>query len=221
MTVPQLLIPEALVKRDIVRKLYFSKFSRAGSLIYPPWDNNNMPIYTRAGDKGKTSLFSGVRISKADLKVETYGTIDELNSAIGVVLSEIRNPKSEIRKKLTNIQNDLLDIGSTLANPKSKSLNHLEKRVREFEKLIDEMTDELPSLKNFVLPGGGREGAMLHLSRAICRRAERRIVALNDKEEIDGNIIIYFNRLSDLLFTMARFTNFKEKKKEIIWRRKT
>jgi cob(I)alamin adenosyltransferase len=186
-------------------------------------------IYTRTGDKGQTSLFSGVRISKAGLRVEAYGTIDELNSAIGVVLSEIRNPtlrlclgrESEIRKKLTNIQNDLLDIGSALANPKSKSLNHLEKRVGEFEKLIDEMTDELPSLKNFVLPGGGREGAMLHLSRAICRRAERRIVALNDKEEIDGNIIIYFNRLSDLLFTMARFTNFKEKKKEIIWRRKT
>jgi len=188
-----------------------------------------MSIYTRTGDKGETSLFSGVRISKADLKIEACGTIDELNSAIGIVLSEIRNPtprlrsgqESEIRKKLTNIQKDLLNLGSTLANPKlasqSTALQSLNKRIKEFENFIDEMTEKLPPLKNFVLPGGGKAGSMLHLSRAICRRAERRIVALKNKEEIDSNIIIYFNRLSDLLFTMARFTNFKEKKKEVIW----
>jgi cob(I)alamin adenosyltransferase len=182
--------------------------------MYPPWDNNNMPIYTRTGDKGETSLFSGVKVSKADLRIEVYGTIDELSSAIGVVLS-IKYLVSSIEKELIKIQKDLLDIGSTLANPKTKSLNDLEKRAGEFEKLIDEMTEELPPLKNFILPGGGKAGAMLHLSRAICRRAERRIVVLNNK---DGSIIIYFNRLSDLLFTMARFANFKEKKKEIIWR---
>ena len=183
-----------------------------------------MAIYTRTGDKGKTSLFSGQRVSKSDLRVETYGTIDELNSAIGVVLSEIRNPKSEIRNELERIQNDLLDIGSSLANPQNgkwKMENgKLSDRVKDFERFIDQMTEKMPPLKNFILPGGGKTGAFLHLARAISRRAERKIVALNIKTKIDNNIIIYLNRLSDLLFTMARFVNFKEKKKEVIWRRR-
>ena len=114
----------------------------------------------------------------------------------------------------------MLDIGSALANPatsdKRQATSHLEKRVKEFEHFIDQMTEKMPPLKNFILPGGGRVGAMLHLARAISRRAERRIVELNNKQ-VDNNIIIYVNRLSDLLFTMARFANFKEKKKEIIW----
>lgn len=184
-----------------------------------------MPIYTRTGDRGTTSLFSGQRVSKNDLRVETYGTVDELNSIIGVVLSEIRNPKSEIRNELKKIQNDLLGIGSALANLQGVALQSLEKRVKDFEDLIDEMTAQLPPLKNFILPGGGKTGSLFHLARAICRRAERKIVELNNKHpsagsgrgKIDGNIIIYLNRLSDLFFTMARFSNFKEKKKEVIW----
>lgn len=128
--------------------------------------------------------------------------------------------KQEIRKELIKIQNDLLEIGSNLANPASKELKYLEKRVKEFEKFIDQMTEQMPPLKNFILPGGGKAGAFLHLTRAISRRAERKIVELNNKQKIDDNIIIYLNRLSDLLFTMARFANFKEKKKEVIWHKK-
>ena len=193
-----------------------------------------MAIYTRTGDKGKTSLMSGQRISKADLRVDTYGTVDELNSAIGVVLAEIQNSKgksqnfkSKLKSELISIQNDLLEIGSALANPTTaynlKPKTYLSTRAKEFEHFIDQMTVKMPPLKNFIFPGGGRVGAMLHLARAISRRAERRIVELNNPStgsghgKIDSNIIIYFNRLSDILFTMARFANFKEKKKEIIW----
>lgn len=194
-------------------------------------------IYTKTGDKGKTSLFNGQRISKADLRVDAYGTVDELNSAIGVVIAELLMIKDKglmIKKELVKIQNDLLDIGSVLANLQGKALRSLQKRVKKFEDLIDQMTAKMPPLKNFILPGGGKTGALLHLARAICRRAERKIVELSNKDpsasfvsaqdkgsgQVNGNIIIYLNRLSDLLFTMARFANFKEKKKEIIWKRK-
>lgn len=178
-----------------------------------------MAIYTRTGDKGKTSLMSGQRVLKSDLRVETYGTIDELNSAIGVAIAQLRikDKGLRIKKELIKIQNDLLDIGSALANPASKELKYLQKRVKEFEKFIDEMTEKMPPLKNFILPGGGKAGAFLHLARAISRRAERKTVALNNEQKINNNIIIYLNRLSDLLFTMARFASFEEKKKEIIW----
>lgn len=176
-----------------------------------------MAIYTRTGDKGRTSLFNGQRVLKSDLRVEAYGTIDELNSAIGVVLSQISNLKAELIK----IQNDLLDIGSSLANPSLIShLSFLISRAKDFERFIDQMTAQMPALKNFILPGGGKTGAMLHLVRAISRRAERRVIELNNKAKIDKNIIVYMNRLSDLLFTMARFANFKEKKKETIWTKK-
>jgi len=189
-----------------------------------------MAIYTRTGDKGKTSLMSGLRVLKSDLRVEAYGTIDELNSAIGVVIATSDN-RQATRRELIKIQNNLLDIGSALANPQNgkwKMENgKLREQVKEFENFIDEMTEEMPALKNFILPGGGKTGSFLHLARAICRRAERKIVALNNKEknpttasrQVDNNIIIYLNRLSDLLFTMARFANFKEKKKEVIWRK--
>jgi cob(I)alamin adenosyltransferase len=173
-------------------------------------------IYTRTGDKGKTSLANGKRVSKADVRIEACGTVDELNSLIGVVLSS-NNQALSIKSELIKIQNDLLDIGSALANPKAKSLDYLEKRVKEFEKLINEMTLPIPRLSNFILPGGGKLGSLLHLARTICRRAERGIVKLNAKGSIDSKIVVYVNRLSDLLFTMARFANFKERKKEVIW----
>lgn len=180
-----------------------------------------MPIYTRTGDKGKTTLANRKKMSKADLRIEALGTIDELNSMIGVVLSVTSNKRQEIRSELIEIQNDLLKIGSNLANPQVSSqklaVSSLSKRVKEFEGFIDEMTQQMPKLSNFILPGGGKTGAMLHLARAVCRRTERRIVEFNSKKKIDDNIIIYLNRLSDLLFTMARFANFQEKKKEVIW----
>lgn len=174
-----------------------------------------MPIYTRTGDKGKTGLLNGQRVSKADLRIEALGAIDELNSATGVVLS-IKYLVLSIRRELIEIQNDLLTIGSTLANlvSQGESLQSLRGRVIEFEDFIDRLTLQMPKLGNFILPGGGKTGALLHLTRAICRRAEREVVKLNAKEKIDGNIIVYLNRLSDLLFTMARFVNFKEKRKE-------
>ncbi len=187
-----------------------------------------MPIFTRKGDKGQTSLWGGTRVSKSDIRVETYGTVDELNSTIGVVLSSIGSTSSgqvaSIKKELIKIQSDLLDIGSQLANLESskntKLTESLKERVLEFEKFIDEMTGKMPPLKNFILPGGGKTGSLLHLARTICRRAERKIVDLLKKEEVNEGIIMYFNRLSDLLFTMARFVNYKEKKKETIWKKR-
>jgi len=180
-----------------------------------------MPIYTRTGDKGQTSLFNGQRVSKADLRIEAYGTVDELNSAIGIAIAEIRNPKSEIRNELTQIQNDLFEIGSALASPGIKNqelgIKKLGNRVKDFEESIDNMTEKMPALSNFILPGGGRTGAMLHVARTVARRAERKVVTLLEREKIDRDIVVYLNRLSDLLFTMARFVNYKEKQKEIIW----
>ena len=178
-----------------------------------------MPIYTRTGDKGQTSLFNKQRVFKFHIRVEAYGTVDELNSAIGLVIAKVSKAKkvSKVSKELIKIQNDLLEIGSTLANPSAEPLVYLNKRVTEFEKFIDEMTGQMPVLKNFILPGGGKGGSFLQFARTVSRRAERRVVELADKEDIDSNIVIYMNRLSDLLFTMARFVNFKEKQKETIW----
>jgi cob(I)alamin adenosyltransferase len=183
-----------------------------------------LKIYTKTGDKGQTSLFGGKRVSKSSVRVEAYGTVDELNSIIGVVLSMISNKQQAIRKELVQIQNDLLDIGSTLASPgitKHESrIKNLGSRTKEIENVIDNLTEQLPPLQNFILPGGGKGGALLHQSRTICRRAERRIVELAKKENVEDEILTYFNRLSDLLFTMARYVNFAEKKKEIIWSKK-
>lgn len=187
-----------------------------------------MPIYTRTGDKGQTSFRNGQRISKADLRVEAYGTIDELNSSIGMAIAETQNAKRKaqnynlkLKTEIEKIQNDLLDIGSSLANPtmnhKLSTMNYLEKRVKEFEDFIDRMTKQMPVLKNFILPGGGKTGALLHFARTVCRRAERNLVKLSEKEQINSEITVYINRLSDLLFTMARYINYKEKYQDIIW----
>jgi cob(I)alamin adenosyltransferase len=177
-----------------------------------------MSIYTRTGDKGKTSLFDGKRVFKSDKKVETYGTIDELNSIIGVSSAFIKIKL--INKELEEIQNDLLEIGSSLAVSQTLPTDQLKNRPLEFEKLIDKLTKQLPPLNQFILPSGGKGGSLLHVARTITRRAERSVVGLSKSEEIDNTILIYLNRLSDLLFTMARFVNYKEKKKEKIWRKK-
>ncbi|OGH13534.1 MAG: ATP:cob(I)alamin adenosyltransferase [Candidatus Levybacteria bacterium RIFCSPLOWO2_02_FULL_37_10] len=175
-----------------------------------------MPIYTKTGDKGQTGLFSGKRVSKASFRMEAIGTVDELNSIIGLVISQIPNPKSQITNELIEIQKDLFVIGSALANPR-QALN-LSKRVKEFEKTIDKMAKELPPLFNFILPGGGKAGSMLHLARTVCRRTERRIVELSKKEKVQSDLIVYINRLSDLFLTMSRYINHLEKKEEIIWK---
>ncbi len=179
-----------------------------------------MPIYTRTGDKGKTSLFDGTRVLKSHIRVDTYGTIDELNSMIGAVLAQMGKKSKVLRKELEIIQHDLLDIGSALATPHPLPVQGLGKRSKEFEMLIDNLTKKMPELKNFILPGGGKAGSLIHVSRTIVRRAERQLVALMQKEEVDQAIVVYLNRLSDLLFTLARYVNHIDKKKEIKWKKK-
>lgn len=180
-----------------------------------------MPIYTRTGDKGQTSLFGGKRVLKTNPRVDTYGTIDELNSIIGIVVSYLKTKHKGTKKELIAIQHDLFAIGAYLANPKATPVARLEKRVTAFEKHIDDMTKKLPELRNFILPGGSRAGATLHHARTVCRRAERRLVALQQDEAIDEHVVKYINRLSDLLFTMARFVNHTDKQKETLWVKQT
>ena len=177
-----------------------------------------MPIYTRFGDKGKTALHTGKTVSKGSSRVEAYGNLDELNSFLGVVVSQIKDKK--IKEELLEIQSDLFQIGASLAGPGEKDHKtlgeNLKKRVTEFEKEIDILTKKMPKLKNFILPGG-ETGSLLHYARTVARRAERRTVNLAEKEVVLSEILIYINRLSDLLFTFARYINYKEKQKEIIW----
>lgn len=187
-----------------------------------------MPIYTRTGDKGKTSLFDGTRVLKSHPRVETYGTVDELNSTLGLVIAHLKAntfaklsaSSLQLKADLEKIQHDLFEIGSALAMPHPLPVTGLVKRTKEFEKLIDEMTAKMPEIKFFILPGGGKAGSFLHVARTIARRAERQLVKVMQDEEIDQAIVIYLNRLSDLLFTMARFVNHLEKKKEIRWKKR-
>lgn len=178
-----------------------------------------MSIYTKFGDKGKTSLYGGKTVSKGSSRVEAYGNLDELNSFLGIVLSDLK--EKTIRKSILDIQKDLFEIGSSVASTatnKHKNLSiYLKKRVKDFEKEIDSLTKKLPELENFILPGGSTAGSRFHFARTIARRAERRTVALAEKEKVLGEILVYLNRLSDLLFMYARFINYKEKKKETIW----
>lgn len=182
-----------------------------------------MKIYTKTGDKGTTSLFDGTRVDKDDIRVDTYGTVDELNSQVGVVVAHLLDTAVEepIKQTLLQIQDDLFTIGAFLANPKEKinkdMSEHLTQRVNDFEKLIDSMTEEMPELKNFILPGGGKAGAFLQMTRTIARRAERRVISLFKKQEKPNEVVMYFNRLSDLFFTMSRYINVKEGNKETIW----
>lgn len=177
-----------------------------------------MAIYTRKGDKGRTSLFDGKKVWKYASKVEAYGTIDELNSTLGLASSFVSSLL--IKRELEQIQNDLLEIGSSLAVSTTLPVDQLDKRPEEFEKLIDRLTTQMPELREFILPGGGRGASLLQVARTVSRRAERNIVHLSRKESVDQTILTYLNRLSDLLFTMARFENFKERKREKIWRKR-
>jgi cob(I)alamin adenosyltransferase len=180
-----------------------------------------MPIYTRFGDKGKTALHTGKTVSKGSSRVEAYGNLDELNSFLGVVVSQIKDKK--IKQEILEIQSDLFEIGASLAGPGEKEHKalgeNLRKRVTEFEKEIDVLTQKLPKLKNFILPGG-KTGSLLHYARTVARRAERRTVMLAEKEAVLSEILVYLNRLSDLLFTFARYINYKEKQAEVIWSNK-
>jgi cob(I)alamin adenosyltransferase len=183
-----------------------------------------MPIYTRTGDKGTTSLITRERVWKSSIRVETYGTIDELNAVLGVIASFLESsPLSEkdyISEILATIQNDLFFVGSYFANPGQKDIGvDLNAHTKSFEKKIDEMTTKMPELANFILPGGGVVGSHFHLARTVARRAERQVVRLLQEDVLEDSVIKYINRLSDLFFTLARFANFVEGKKEIKWKK--
>lgn len=180
-----------------------------------------MAIYTRTGDKGTTALSDGTRVAKSHERVETYAAIDELNSLIGETIAFFpKNKYAPQKKELEHVQHDLFAIGSALSTPHPIPVAGLDKRPKDFEGMIDTLTKKLPELKNFILPGGSKAGSLLHVSRTFARRAERRIVKLTEKEEVDQDILIYLNRLSDLLFTLARYINHQEKQKEIKWIKK-
>ena len=182
-----------------------------------------MKIYTKTGDKGKTSLFGGKRVWKDDLRIQSYGTVDELNSILGVAISEIKN--RELKKFLNSIQHELFNLGSDLASPEYKrSKNFSIPRINEFntkrlEGLIDKVDNKLLPLKNFILPGGLKGAALLHHARTVCRRAEREVISLSKVDMINSEIKIYLNRLSDLLFVLARFENFSSKHPDIEWKK--
>ncbi len=167
-----------------------------------------MKIYTKQGDRGQTSLFGGKRISKDDLRVECYGTVDELNSFLGLARSFL-DGKNICQKSLERLQSDLLRLGSDLATPfESESLNVKRMDVDDIENLekwIDEMSECLEPLTKFILPGGNSVQAAIHCARTICRRAERRLFTLTRTEKVNENALKYLNRLSDALFTLARF----------------
>ncbi|MEM1282650.1 MAG: cob(I)yrinic acid a,c-diamide adenosyltransferase [Chlamydiota bacterium] len=187
---------------------------------------SDFKIYTKTGDKGDTSLFSGQRVPKNDPFIQALGSIDECNSAIGSAISLL--PTSEqfkqVIEQLEIIQHALFDLGAAVATPRTKAVDAKIEKTRFdqeetslLEEWIDSMTHELPQLKTFILPGGHPSGAMLHLARSICRRAEREVVPLTNHADVSENVFIYLNRLSDYLFTVSRYVNHLTKTPETCW----
>lgn len=179
-----------------------------------------MKIYTKTGDAGDTGLFGGARVSKASARVETYGEVDELNSLLGLVLSEPFD--TELSALLTNVQSRLFDLGAELATaPDSKVALGIplldDAEVTVLEQAIDRYEAELSPLKTFVLPGGTRAASYLHVARTVCRRAERRLVALSADEAVRPVLVRYLNRLSDALFVFARLANHRAGIADVPW----
>lgn len=176
-------------------------------------------IYTRTGDGGETGLFGGGRVSKADARVEAYGAVDELNAVLGWARTVGQDPV--IEAALATAQEDLFAIGAHLATTGGAAANHLPPlpaaRIAEWEAWMDRAEAELPPLKSFVLPGGRAAAAALHVGRTVCRRAERRVVALAESEAVEDTIVIYLNRLSDLLFMAARLANASAGVEDVLW----
>ncbi|HWA41250.1 MAG TPA: cob(I)yrinic acid a,c-diamide adenosyltransferase [Gemmatimonadales bacterium] len=181
-----------------------------------------MKIYTKTGDTGDTGLFGGGRVPKDHIRVAAYGDVDELNSAIGVARATA--PVALFDELLESIQRDLFSLGGHLATPHPEKVKKaLEKaelseaRVALFERTIDEADGELPPLKAFVLPAGHPKAAALHLARTVCRRSERSVITLAHSEEVPALFLVYLNRLSDLLFTLARLANHRDGKGDVTW----
>lgn len=184
-----------------------------------------MKIYTRTGDKGETSLFTGQRVPKTDPFIEAIGSVDECNSAIGTALALLPEDKkvNSVREHLIIIQHALFDVGAALATPRTRAADIKLKKTRfdqeeigQLEKWMDQMETELPELKTFILPGGHPAGAALHLARSICRRAERRTIPLD--KDVSETVLIYLNRLSDYLFFASRYVNFAMERQEVKWK---
>lgn len=179
-----------------------------------------MKIYTRTGDAGETSLFDNTRVSKADARIDACGEVDELNACLGVVRSTVVD--ADLSSLLEAIQKDLFAIGSRLADPASRIAARVTKvavtnaDVQRLEEAIDRLETELPPLRAFILPGGSPAGALLHFARTVCRRAERRIVALGSSPGVEI-AVVYLNRLSDLLFVAARVANHRAGSHETPW----
>jgi cob(I)alamin adenosyltransferase len=177
-------------------------------------------IYTKTGDSGETSLFGKIRLSKADPRVEAYGEVDEFNTCLGVVRSLVVD--ADLSQCLEAIQRDLFAVGARLADPSSRIADRVSKavisdaHVERLEQQIDRFETEVPPLTQFILPGGSQAGAMLHLARTVCRRAERRVIGLGSGA-VEPVIIVYLNRLSDLLFVMARVVNHRAAVPELGW----
>jgi cob(I)alamin adenosyltransferase len=181
-------------------------------------------VYTKGGDKGETSLIGGDRVSKADPRLECYGTIDEVNATIGLMIEALAASAAgdHLSPILRRVQNELFNLGCELATPDAErraKLPRIEARhVEALERDIDAVNDDLPALKSFVLPGGGWASAYAHLARTVCRRAERLVVGLMQSEDIGGDLPVqYLNRLSDALFVWGRWAAHKDGKPEPVW----
>jgi cob(I)alamin adenosyltransferase len=176
-------------------------------------------IYTRAGDKGETSLGDGSRVPKLDCRIGAFGTVDELNSALGVALAEPGLPE-RLREPLARIQNDLFDVGADLSVPFgiSDRLRVEQRQIDWLEQLCDELNADLPELKSFVLPSGTAAAARLHVARTTCRRAERDALTANEEHGINALVLGYLNRLSDFLFIAARWANADAGRDEPLWK---
>ncbi len=182
-------------------------------------------LYTRTGDRGETGLFGGRRVPKDHPRVAAYGTIDELNSVLGVASSFIR--QRSLVNLLQSVQNELFNIGAELASDRpvrrakdAAGVFRLDAaRTRRLEALIDDYDARVPPLRTFVLPAGTTAASLLHLARTVCRRAERAVVTLDRSERLNPHLIAYFNRLCDLLFVLARYLNKAARRRELVWRK--
>lgn len=172
-------------------------------------------IYTRTGDDGTTGLGDGTRVDKDSARVEAYGTVDELNSVVGVILALPSVPDA-VRDCLEQIQHDLFDVGGELCVPGMTLVEAA--RAGRLEQALDGFNADLPPLKEFILPGGGQAAAACHLARTVCRRAERRVIAMRRETEVSADLVRYLNRLSDLLFVVARVLARAESGSEVLWR---
>lgn len=173
-----------------------------------------MKIYTKTGDKGKTSLFDNVRVSKDDIRVESYGTVDELGSFMGLAKNYVED--EELYGIIQDIQNKLFTVATNLATEDRSKVSHLvvETDIEDLEKVIDLYMGRLNNPTGFIVPGSGKKSAYLHVARTVCRRAERRIITLSNHAEVDPLVVKYVNRLSDALYAMARYSEEKEIKVE-------